>query len=130
MMWGKPVRGRVTTGALLEELTGRVGEAAARSREWPKKPNALANRLRRLAPNLRKAGIDVVFDREPGGKRTRVIRLACREENAGGEPSRDDPGPPGPPHGTARDGPARSLFGPEDGERNGTPTGTGYLGGM
>src|SRR5262249_856916 len=43
--------------------------------DWPKKPHVLSGKLRRLAPDLRKAGIDIAFDRQPGNKRTKIIRL-------------------------------------------------------
>jgi hypothetical protein len=50
-----------TAAELLEALTLQVGEQAARSREWPKRPHVLGGRLHRLAPALRKAGVEVEF---------------------------------------------------------------------
>jgi hypothetical protein len=64
-----------TASDLLAELTKLAGEKAANGKEWPKKPHVLSGKLKRLAPNLRKVGIDVAFDRQAGGKRTRIIRL-------------------------------------------------------
>lgn len=52
-----------------------------KSKDWPKSAQAIGNQIRRLAPNLREAGITVEFDRESKGRR--VIRL----ENKGREPS-------------------------------------------
>jgi primase-polymerase (primpol)-like protein len=68
---------------LLELLTAQVGEQAARSKEWPKKPNALAGVLKRLAPALRKAGAQVEFGRERKGKNT-VRFISVREVSADG----------------------------------------------
>src|SRR5262249_14329797 len=48
-----------------------------KQKRWPKDGRALSNALRRLAPTLRALGIEVTFDdREPGGQRRRLIRLA------------------------------------------------------
>jgi hypothetical protein len=41
---------------------------------WPKKPNGLSGMLRRLAPNLRIAGLDVTFTQE-GHEKIRTIHL-------------------------------------------------------
>jgi hypothetical protein len=60
--------------SLLGALNLEVGELAARSKTWPKMPNALAGRLRRAVTFLRKVGIDVTFDRE-GKERTRTIQI-------------------------------------------------------
>jgi hypothetical protein len=43
--------------------------------DWPRTPKGLANSLRRLAPALRRMGIDINFDRAAGGNRERIIRL-------------------------------------------------------
>jgi hypothetical protein len=65
---------------LLASLTPLAGEAAAKGKEWPKKANALSNRLRRLAPNLRATGLAITFERKPGGKRQRLITIALEEK--------------------------------------------------
>jgi hypothetical protein len=66
-----------TAQQLLDELEVRHTDEKTRKRkEWPKGPRKLSGDLRRLAPNLRRAGIDVDFDkREPGGKRRRIIHV-------------------------------------------------------
>jgi hypothetical protein len=71
---------------LLPELTGLAGDAA-RSPEWPKRANILSNRLRRLAPNLRRVGIQVDFDRQSDRQRTRIVRVALVAEREGKRPS-------------------------------------------
>jgi hypothetical protein len=53
---------------LLTELTRRADRSASRDRNWPKQPNTLSGRLRRLAPNLAEIGIEVTFAND--GKRT------------------------------------------------------------
>src|SRR5262249_30578946 len=73
-----------TATELLERLTALVGEAAARDKDWPKRPNALSGKLKRIAPALRKLGIEVGFDRD-GRKRT--IRIVGRSADQSGETS-------------------------------------------
>ena len=61
---------------LLAALTSQAGGAAsvAGNKSWPNKPLALAGTLRRLAPALRAAGIEVEFlEREKTGDRKRPI---------------------------------------------------------
>lgn len=64
-----------TASALLTDLEARVDEPTSRRKEWPTSPRKLSGELRRLAPNLRKEGINVDFDRAAGGKRQRNIWL-------------------------------------------------------
>lgn len=45
-------------GEMLERMALLAGEHVSRSREWPKNPRALTASLKRLAPNLRAAGIE------------------------------------------------------------------------
>jgi hypothetical protein len=45
----------------LERLNGMVKEATQRDKSWPKSGRALGGALRRLAPNLKKAGVVVEF---------------------------------------------------------------------
>jgi hypothetical protein len=69
-----------TAGDLLNELTAIVGEAVAKSKDWPKKPNVFSGKLRRLAPNLRKTGIYIDFDRDKTKQRKRIIRVFVQQE--------------------------------------------------
>jgi hypothetical protein len=80
-----------TAADLLDELKRYVTEQTTRSRDWPKSPRGLAGKLRRLAPNLRRVGIETTFDRD---KRARTIRLT--RASVGDEPS--SPSPPSPAH--------------------------------
>jgi hypothetical protein len=63
-----------TATQLLAALNEFTEENVKRQQSWPKSPKALSSTLRRLAPNLRKIGIDVSFLRESGTGR-RLIAL-------------------------------------------------------
>src|SRR5271154_2400658 len=52
-----------TVTELHARLTGMMSESMRRSVRWPKAPNALSNALRRMAGNLRAAGIEIEFSR-------------------------------------------------------------------
>ena len=54
---------RGSTAELLVRLNDIVSEQTRRSVRWPKAPNALASALRRMASNLRAAGIDLQSSR-------------------------------------------------------------------
>jgi hypothetical protein len=65
-----------TAQDLLDALDGMDGAEKLRTRrDWPKSPQGLGKRLRRIAPNLRRIGIEVDFDRGTGKARKRMIRL-------------------------------------------------------
>jgi hypothetical protein len=70
----------------LEELTD---EKTRRQKSWPGSGRAMANDLRRLAPNLRVVGIAVTFSRAGGGRR--LIQIEKLEKE--GDPS--SPSSPG-----------------------------------
>ncbi len=65
------IRGNATT--ILDGLNTAAEETVRRSRSWPKTPGALANALRRLAPNLRAAGIPIEFGRRTAHERPITI---------------------------------------------------------
>jgi hypothetical protein len=64
-----------TASDLLTKLAGLVSERTAKSDAWPSSGRALSGQLRRAASFLRRAGINVVFDRREAhtGKRQIVI---------------------------------------------------------
>jgi hypothetical protein len=77
--------------ALLGALDEKVDERVRKAKTWPDGPRALAGRLRRAAPFLRKIGVEISFERE-GRARTRTIRItvACADpapERSGAQPS-------------------------------------------
>jgi hypothetical protein len=88
-----------TAGDLLEKLAALAGEKAVKEKEWPKRANVLSGKLRRLAPNLAQVGVGVDFERQPGGRRSRTIRLTRTQENEretsslSSRPSRDPENP-------------------------------------
>jgi hypothetical protein len=85
---------------------------------WPKSPSTLSGALRRIAPALAKVhGISVTNERQPGGGRTRIIRIS-QDEKSREVPSRPSPAvPPDPPAGTTgtlwddRDAPSANFSG-------------------
>jgi hypothetical protein len=75
-----------TASDLLKALSDSIPEAQRKAKGWPKRPNALTRILRRIAPPLRKVGIDVAFDRDQH-KRTISITLPLRERKTSSSPS-------------------------------------------
>ncbi len=65
-----------TATALLEVLGRLAGDAVVRGREWPKLPNQLSGRLRRITPDLRAAGVRVEF---VDAARPKQIKLGLHE---------------------------------------------------
>src|SRR5260370_6069172 len=68
-----------TVTELHARLTGMMSESMRRSARWPKAPNALSNALRRMAGNLRAAGIHIQFSRADIRGR-RVVSLVSATE--------------------------------------------------
>ena len=46
-----------------------------RPKWWPKSPRSLSVRLRRLAPDLRRTGIDIQWRKESSGERRRLVQV-------------------------------------------------------
>jgi hypothetical protein len=59
---------------LLKALNGTIPESQQKAKGWPKRPNTLSGILRRIAPPLRKVGIEITFERE-GKSRVRTITI-------------------------------------------------------
>ena len=75
-----------TAQELLEKLAARVSESTIRSRTWPQSPRALAGRLRLLAPDLRTAGLGVVFGTEGRGRnKRRIVQIVRTDGSVGPE---------------------------------------------
>jgi Domain of unknown function (DUF3854) len=64
-----------TPSDLLKELSGRTAEDLQRQQGWPKAANSLSGVLKRLAPNLRAAGVNVTRPNRAGKKGARLIQL-------------------------------------------------------
>lgn len=69
-----------TATELLGLLAAQVGERAAQARDWPDNARKFGNRLRRVAPALRAAGIEVGFARASGLRHVHLSLLG--EEKA------------------------------------------------
>jgi hypothetical protein len=82
-----------TASDLLGALVGAAGERVAKSKTWPDGARALAGRLRRAAPFLRKIGIEISFGRE-GRARTRTIRITTNPNHAALERGGTQPSAP------------------------------------
>ncbi len=67
-----------TMSRLLERLEEIAGEQSTRQRRWPKTPRSLSGHLRRLAPNLRAAGISIERDdRGRGRDKRKIVRVTA-----------------------------------------------------
>jgi hypothetical protein len=85
-----------TAKELLKVLADIVGERGTKSKSWRETPEALRGRLRRLAPNLRKIGINIAFPEKNARPRNiRITKAARRPEDQGAQPS--EPSEPSAP---------------------------------
>lgn len=57
------------------DLLAQLPVPNPRPKSWPTTPQALGNRLTRLAPQLREQGIEVTQEKEAGGNRRRLWRI-------------------------------------------------------
>jgi hypothetical protein len=74
-MLEKQTEWKGTATELLADLGKVVSEAETKSKIWPKNARALSGRLRRVAPSLRKTGIEITFGRETESNRNRIITI-------------------------------------------------------
>jgi hypothetical protein len=72
-----------TIAELLARLNSTNGEHLRRSVRWPKAPNALSSALRRMATNLRAAGVDLQFSRADVHGRRLVSLVRVSEKIVG-----------------------------------------------
>jgi len=75
-----------TATELLTALESQAGEKTKALKSWPGSPNILGGAIKRLAPNLRDAGLAVEFDKK-GKRRTRIIELSVNTEPVGNSSS-------------------------------------------
>lgn len=64
---------------LLETLNQYVSDETTKQQGWPKRPNALSGAVKRIAPNLRAAGIECNMGRTKAG---RFITLEYRGKSS------------------------------------------------
>jgi hypothetical protein len=67
-----------TATDLLNWLNQNTAEETLRQKNWPSNATALSGALRRLTPNLRKAGITIEFTRDAGHGRKRLIKVSVK----------------------------------------------------
>jgi hypothetical protein len=79
-----------TASDLYQVLNQKVPEPITKRKDWFSKPRQVADALRRLAPGLRRLGLEVTFTRAPHTRR-RLIRL----EQTGDDASPASPASPG-----------------------------------
>jgi hypothetical protein len=65
-----------TAKDLLRAVDGRADDWTRQGKGWPQTARAMAGALRRVAPNMRKAGIRIEFSRDPGHDRQRIITMS------------------------------------------------------
>jgi hypothetical protein len=75
-----------SAGELLVALEKDATPGDRQLKSWPLTPRGLSGVLRRLAPNLRQIGVNVEFDRQGGGNRSRQIRLSKDRPNRPNRP--------------------------------------------
>ena len=68
-----------TVAGLHARLDSMVSDAMRRSVRWPKAPNGLGNALRRMATNLRAAGVELQFSRNDVQGRRVVSVIAAAQ---------------------------------------------------
>ena len=78
-----------TVAELHTRLDCMVSDAMRRSVRWPKAPNILSNALRRMATNLRDAGLEIEFSRpdHSGRKVISVLAKISKSSSASSAPS-------------------------------------------
>jgi hypothetical protein len=64
-----------TPSDLLERIESMATDGDKRLKTWPKSPRSLSGILKRLAPNLRAAGVELEHGRDPNRKRKRFVAL-------------------------------------------------------
>jgi Toprim-like len=69
---------------LLKALNDVVPESQQKAKGWPKRPANLGKMLRRIAPPLRKIGIDITFEREgkPGARNITIKHQPVKDGKA------------------------------------------------
>jgi len=65
---------RGTATELKDALGEQAGNRVTKGKDWPKRPHQLAGELRRIAPNLRRAGIEVETGKSGGSRFVSLTR--------------------------------------------------------
>ena len=72
-----------TASTLLAEINARTPPERQRERDWPKDATRLSGRLRRIAPALRRAGVELTLP-EAGGRAGRIVGIRVARAPGGG----------------------------------------------
>jgi Domain of unknown function (DUF3854) len=120
---GEPLRELVGQGSfegtmsdLLARLEELASELVTRQRGWPKSARALSGHLRRLAPNLRTAGIEIEHDKKGRGRERRAIVRLKASPGLCDPTYPSDPNTPNPQQRKAIPGVANGYGGGANGE--------------
>lgn len=99
-----PLRGLLTANGtswegtatdLLHDLNAHADERTRKAQGWPSNGRSASNALRRVAPNLRRAGVDVTFQPRKNRKRLITIAMSSQQcEQAGNNASLPSPSTP------------------------------------
>jgi hypothetical protein len=79
-----------TSTELLQRLRELAGDAVAKTDDWPRRANVLSSQLKRLAPDLARAGISVGWSPRTKTRRTIVLEMV-RDSSSPSSPSSPDP---------------------------------------
>jgi hypothetical protein len=71
-----------TPSDLLDRIESMATDGDKRLKTWPKNPRSLSGILKRLAPNLRAAGVEVEHGRDSGRQRKRVVTVKRTEADS------------------------------------------------
>jgi len=67
-----------TSTELKDVLENLVADHVVKQRAWPKRPNVLSNELNRIAPNLRRMGVDIEIGKKSGRRFIRIGRTGTQ----------------------------------------------------
>jgi hypothetical protein len=103
-----------TASELLHKLASLAVDGATKAEDWPRRANSLSAQLRRLAPDLRRAGISVRWERQ-ARKRTRLIYLEKLTDSSSASSAPVAPGETSSAGSSAEPGDSAGNLWPADG---------------
>ena len=83
---------RGTAQELLDQLNGIASPETRKEKSWPKAANSLSNQLKRISPNLRAVGLDVLMETLHAGKFITLTRISTETIVAINAPPNPDDG--------------------------------------
>jgi hypothetical protein len=76
-----PLALKGTATELLEKLKGQLPDAKKKPEDFPSNARALSGALKRIAPNLRRLGIDITWHRQPDKTRARILTIKPKSDH-------------------------------------------------